>query len=140
MPGGRPTVYKPEFCDKAREILADGYSVLGFAGKIGVSKMTVYRWIDQYPEFRDAVKDGQAAAASWWEDRLRDIAYGKDGNATAAIFGLKNRGADVWCDKVAQEVSGPEGGPIKTETTLDVSKLSVTALEEIAALKHETDP
>jgi len=105
MPAGRPTVYSPELCDKAREILADGYSILGFAGKIGVAKATVYRWIDEYPEFRDAVKDGQAAAASWWEDRLRDIAHGKDGNATAAIFGLKNRGADVWRDKQEHDVS-----------------------------------
>lgn len=99
----RPSKYDPAFCDEAFEFLKQGYSATAFAGHIGVSRQTLYNWADERPEFFDALKSGQAAGVHWWEDRLRDIAEGKDGNATAAIFALKNRGADDWRDK--QEVA-----------------------------------
>lgn len=40
---------------------------------------------------------------------------------------------------VQSEVSGPNGGPIKTETRLDATKLSDGALREIAGLNADTD-
>lgn len=102
----RPSKYDPAFCDEARAILSQGFSIVGFAGKIGVSKTTVYAWMEEHPEFLAAVKEGQAAATAWWEDRARAIAQGEDGNATMAIFGLKNRAADEWRDKTETEHSG----------------------------------
>ena len=124
MPNGRPSKYDPAFCDTARTFLADGYSVLALAGEIGVSLQTIYNWMDANPDFLDAVKDGQAAAGRWWEDRLRDIAEGKDGNATAAIFGLKNRARDQWADVSRQEHTGKDGGAIQTEDVTPHEKLS----------------
>lgn len=102
----RPTKYDPKFCDAAVTFLKDGYSVAAFAGSIGVSKSTIYQWIEIHPEFSDAIKQGQAAAILWWEDRARAIANGHDGNATITIFGLKNRAPDEWRDKTETEHSG----------------------------------
>ena len=37
-------------------------------------------------------------------------------DTTAAIFWLKNRRSKEWRDKVQQELSGPDGGPIPALT------------------------
>ena len=103
---GRPSDYDPSFCDEAVTFLADGYSIAALAGHIGVARSTIYKWVEEHPEFSDAVKVGQAKATLWWEKANRNLAMTGEGNATACVFGLKNRASDEWRDKVENEHSG----------------------------------
>jgi hypothetical protein len=96
------------------DFLGMGHSVTAFAGHIGVARSTVFKWADEIPEFSDALKVGQAKATACWETVLLKVAKEGGGNATAAIFGLKNRASEDWADKVVQEVTGKDGGPIET--------------------------
>jgi hypothetical protein len=96
---GRPSKYDPAFCDEVLPFMSQGYSTTALAGHLGVSRSTVYLWMEENPAFSDAVKEGMAASARWWEDCLRQNAMTGQGNATSAIFGLKNRAADDWRDK-----------------------------------------
>ena len=89
--------------------MADGYSVKAFAGHIGVSLSTVYKWAEEHGEFSEALKAAQASAAYWWESALRNSAITGDGNASAAIFGVKNRSQEEWKDKVEQAHTSPDG-------------------------------
>lgn len=118
-PAGRPTKYKPEYCEEAIRCMGGGYSLTGFAGKIGVSRQTVYEWAEVHPEFSDALNTARAASAAWWEDRAVDIATGGEGNASVVIFGLKNRVADEWRDKNVTEIGGIDGGPIPIKINVD---------------------
>lgn len=102
----RPTKYNPAFCDVAEDFLADGFSVAALAGELSVVKSTVYEWMNTHEEFSDAVKRGQAKATLWWERRNIEFAKTGEGNATAIIFGLKNRASDEWRDKTETEHSG----------------------------------
>lgn len=97
--------------------MADGYSLAALAGELGVSRQTVYNWTEQHPEFFDAVKAGQAKAVLWWEKANRNLAITGEGNATACVFGLKNRASDDWRDVKATELSGPAGGAIPVQET-----------------------
>lgn len=106
MPAGRPSKYQAAYCDEVISCLAEGHSVTAFAGRIGVARSTVFKWAEEIPEFSDALKVGQAKATEFWEGILKDVAKNGGGNATAAIFGLKNRAGDDWRDKVEQEHSG----------------------------------
>ena len=114
MPAGRPTKYKKEYCQKAEEFLSQGYSQEAFAGQLGITEQTLYNWLDKHPAFFESVKKGVAVGRKFWEEMGIDRARGKiDGfNSAAWIFNMKNRHG--WRDK--QEVSGPDGGPIKTES------------------------
>lgn len=112
---GRPSTYDPKYCDAVKEFLAGGYSVTAFAGDIGVSRATIFNWANEHPEFLDALKEGQAAAVKWWEGALHVVAKEGKGNATACIFGLKNRASDDWADKVHTEITGKNGGAIETK-------------------------
>lgn len=64
-----------------------------------------------------------AASAVWWEERLRDVAAKGEGNATAVIFGLKNRVPDEWRDKTTTELTGKNDGPIQVEDVSPAEKL-----------------
>lgn len=106
MPAGRPSVYKPEHGETLIAYMREGYSMTAAAGKIGVSRQTVYAWAEERPEFSVALNIARAAAAAWWEDRARAIAKGGDGNPAITIFALKNRVANEWRDKVETEHTG----------------------------------
>lgn len=117
---GRPSSYDPRFCDEVVEFLKDGYSLTAFAGNIGVARSTVFKWAEQHEEFSDAIKRGQAAATLWWEKANRTLATTGQGNATACIFGLKNRAAEDWKDISRQEQTGPDGGAIEKVTRIEL--------------------
>lgn len=102
-PVGRPSQYKPEYCEKAIEFMKEGYSVTAFAGSIGVADSTVRLWAEKTPEFSAALKAAQALAAKRWEEILLNVALTGDGNASAAIFGVKNRSKEEWKDKIEVE-------------------------------------
>lgn len=116
---GRPSKYKPEYCTEAIEFMRDGYSVTALAGHLGVARSTVFKWAEENAEFSDALKTGQALAAKWWEEKLRHVAEKGEGNATAAIFGVKNRSNEDWRDKQDHEHTGKDGGPISQNITIE---------------------
>ena len=130
---GRPSTYDPAYCDQIVDYLSNGYSVTAFAGSIGVARSTVYKWADEHPLFSDALKTGQAKSSIWWEDCLREIVIGGEGNATAAIFGLKNRSADEWREKVVNEHTGEGGGPIQTEDVTHGAESFASKMAMLAA-------
>lgn len=109
MPAGRPTSYKPEYCELIVKKMGEGYSVMAFAGLIGVSRETVYNWAKEHPEFFNALKAAQAACAARWEKILLQIGETGQGSAAAAIFALKNRARDEWREKVEHDMTSSDG-------------------------------
>lgn len=115
----RPTKYDPEFCEQAIVFMSEGYSTKAFAGSIGVSLSTVYKWMDDHPEFSEAIKAAQASGAMWWEKALKQVASTGDGNASAAIFGVKNRSQEEWKDKQELDHTSTDGSMSPSRKTLD---------------------
>ena len=109
MRTGRPTKYKPEYCQAAIDFMREGYSVTAFAGHIGVARSTVFKWAEENPDFSDSLKTAQALAALWWEESLRIVARTGEGNATACIFGVKNRSTEDWRDKQEVDHTSSDG-------------------------------
>tara|TARA_R110000787_G_C13060968_1_gene407761 strand:+ start:17 stop:400 length:384 start_codon:yes stop_codon:yes gene_type:complete len=100
-PVGRPTKYKPEYCQTLIDHMESGLSYECFAGVISVSKQTLYDWEKVNPEFIDAKKIGLGKAQLYWEKVGNAGMYmgGKDNpfNSTIWIFNMKNR--FNWRDK-----------------------------------------
>lgn len=132
---GDRTLYKPEYCDVAVGLLEQGYSMEAVAAEIGVTRVTLYNWIKEWPDFAGAVEIGKPKAAKWWEDRAREAATGAaDGNPTLIIFGLKNRARHEWRDAAQIEHTGADGGAIKTETKVDLSSAPEDVVRYLAGL------
>ena len=102
---GRPSSYKPEYCQWLLEAMAQGYSLSGFAGYIGVTRDHLSKWAALYPDFQLACARGKYARLRKWESLAIEVAEtgGQGSQATMIIFGLKNMGSDEWKEK--QEVS-----------------------------------
>jgi hypothetical protein len=130
---GRPTDYRPEFCDRVVEEMGNGFSLGGFAGVIGVTRRTLSEWMSVHPEFSLAVSAGKAARLAQWERAGMKAAFTQEGgNSTIIIFGLKNAGRagpgeeEEWADKTDVNLKGAIG-------TYDASKLAGLSDEELAA-------
>ena len=125
---GRPTSYRPEFSERIVALMAEGRSLDGCASILGVHPDSLYEWQKVHAEFSDAVRAGRAAATTFWEERLLEVAKGGSGNAQAIQWALRNRSkaACGWhIDAQRLEHSGPEGAPVQVEAqTLDARKMT----------------
>ena len=99
LKAGAPTKYKPEFCQVAIDMLSEGFSLYAVAAECNVSLQTILNWQNEHPEFLESIKIGKARSALWWEKRAQEFSLTGVGNATAIIFGLKNRAKEMWQDK-----------------------------------------
>ena len=106
-PLGRPTKYRPEYCQQVKDFMATGKSLTAYAGYIDVSRETVYEWERSIPAFSDAVKTARAKRVNALEDDLLQMEGSK---ITARIFALKNACPDEWREKQQVEHTDPSGG------------------------------
>lgn len=119
---GRPTEYKPEYCQKLIDYMALGYSYEAFAGKLGVSKQTLYNWEKANQDFMDAKSIAVEKCRVYWESLAIDNPFTtKLGglNTGVWVFNMKNR--FKWTDKVEVEAG---------EETRNVLKLAYNLEEE----------
>lgn len=74
---GRPTAYKPEYCEMVVAHMRNGMSIASFAAAVGVSRETIWKWGKAYPEFRNACGVAKETSQVWWEKLAIAIATGQ---------------------------------------------------------------
>lgn len=134
MAVGRPRLFESpeEFAAKADEYfasLADGKMptlagiclFMGFADKESFSRYEGYG-----EEFSRTVKKARLIIE---EDRNQRLSLP---SCTGVIFDLKNNHG--WRDKTEQELTGADGGPIRTDNRIDVGSLSDEQLRALASI------
>lgn len=114
--GGRPSKYKPEYCEMLVEHMESGLSFECFAGVLGVTKQIIYDWCERHPEFLDAKNRGWSKSQLTYEKIGRSAMAGKIPNFNTAvwIFNMKNRFG--WSDRIETKVEGTAN--IKLEYSL----------------------
>lgn len=124
----RPSKFKPEMCEQAKKLCAQGFTDKELADFFEVSERTIYNWAADYPEFLQSLKLGKEASDHRVERSLFHRATGYSHQAvkifcdpktgskeiiefvehyppdtTACIFWLKNRKPAEWRDKIDVE-------------------------------------
>jgi hypothetical protein len=132
---GRPTLYRPEYCEAVISVMGEGYDLTAFAGSIGVSREAVYDWIDAHAEFRHAVNIAKSARLFALQRKLLNTQIGV--GVTAAIFALKNADPENWQDRYNTT----------TDVNVRIEKLSDEQLDAIIAqhvrsgsIEHDVTP
>ena len=69
--GGKPPIFKDEHCQELIDHMAEGLSFESFAARIGVHWRTIYSWVKDRPNFREAKGIGEAKGLLWWENTGR---------------------------------------------------------------------
>lgn len=109
--GGRPTDYRPEYCQMLIDHMKQGNSFESFGAVADCAESTLYVWRDANPEFSEAYKRGSAYSRKFWEDLgIVGTVEGKNFNATTWIFNMKNR--FKWTDRQdittdGEKITGP---------------------------------
>jgi hypothetical protein len=88
---GRPTAYRPEFCEKAIEIMKEGGSRNSVAVACGVIAETIGEWEKKYLDFSEAMRIGQSLSEEWWEAHGRKNLHNKDFNTKLWDINMMNR-------------------------------------------------
>ena len=120
-PNGRPTAYRPDFCEQARKYCLLGATNEELGALFGVTRRTIDNWIATQPAFAAAVESGRLVADSKVASGLYARATGfertvkrtalyrgepKDfetnvyfpPDTQACIFWLRNRRRQTWRD------------------------------------------
>lgn len=116
---GRPTLYKPDYAERARELCILGATNRLLAEHFGVARSTIDQWLATIPEFTSAVWDGREHAdlavirglftrATGYTRKAEKVVHyhGETSTATydvhvppdvqACIFWLRNRRPQQW--------------------------------------------
>lgn len=115
--------YHPTFSARVRDLAMLGATDAEICSILGISKTTYDRWVERYPDFAAALKDGRVQAdvkvvAALYKRALgfkeTKIKETKDGlfreevvyppDVKACAFWLTNRRPDQWKNKVEHEV------------------------------------
>lgn len=116
-PGGRPSLYKPEYCEDVIELGKTGASVVEMAAGIGVARATLENvWPAAHPEFFEALTIARQLSQVWWERIGREnLITPKDITFQQAMWGrsMAARFPNDWREKSETAHTGANGGPIQ---------------------------
>ena len=120
--------------EQVAEAVKKSYGIInGAAVALGCSRQTVENYIKKYKVVKDAYSEANEITLDFVETEfLKKI---KSGDTTAMIFYLKTKGRQRGYIE-RHEHTGKDGGPIKTESTInhDLSKLSVDELLQLRSI------
>ena len=123
-PPGRPTDYRPEYCERVIEMGREGFSVAQMASQLDTSKQTLLRWVDANPDFRDAMEIARSHSQAWWEAMGQaNLVMPKDsGTFQGSVWSrsMAARFPDDWRENKGVEIAGPGGGPVQQVTRIEL--------------------
>jgi hypothetical protein len=122
----RQSEYRPAYAELARNYCLLGSTEAELGMFFGVSDRTIRTWKGKYPKFAAAIEEGSTHANARVVGALyKNCLAGKE---TSIIWWTKNKMG--WRDRVANEHSGPDGGPIQHQHVV-----ASTAAELLEKLK-----
>ena len=133
-PVGRPSLYKPEYCEIAVELGKEGCSPAEIAAHFDVDRVTLIDWANAHDEFSTALMRAKIHEQAWWEKAGKSGMFADRFNATVWAKSVSARFRDDYAER--REVTGANGGPIQQAVTvkaLDVSQLDDDQLDALEA-------
>lgn len=82
---GRPTKYKPEYCDFIYEKMKIGASKTQVAAMLKVDRTSFDNWVETYPEFAEAMALAEQAALAYYETQLDLLTQNPDLKSVAPL-------------------------------------------------------
>lgn len=140
MPAGRPTDYKPEYCELVIKMGRQGKSKAQIAATIGVTRVTMWGWAQKNEEFFNALALSEDLALQWWEDIAQDhLKQTKDGvtlNTSLWSRSMAARFPKDYTDRTKHEVTGKDEGPLQVDVVMDVAQ---SLIDELTGIRQHAD-
>lgn len=140
---GRPSKYSQEIADAVCAEMIDGYDMIEACERVGVSKVSVWRWMTTHPEFEVQCARAREILTDVRLRRIRDkIKDAQDRGVDPALLRIEvsfeqwhaEKISPRYHQKLRSEVTGANGGPVQVQTTsVDVEDLSPEQREALRA-------
>jgi hypothetical protein len=115
-PVGRPSLYKPEYCEEVIALGRIGKSIEQIAANLNVSLRVLYDWRDKHPEFLHALEDCKTYEQAWWEEQAAAyMVENKESdrlNATLWSRSMAARFPKKYRESTKTEITGADGAPL----------------------------
>ena len=115
-PVGRPSLYKPEYCEEVIALGKIGKSVEQISANLGLSLRVLYDWRDKHPEFLHALDDAKTYEQAWWEEQASAyMVENKESdrlNATLWSRSMAARFPKKYRESTKTEITGADGAPL----------------------------
>ena len=95
--------YKKTYPQMIIDLMKQGYSQRAFAGHIGVSQQSISTWIDNYPDFAQAVEIGRSYRELYYEKVGMELLIGKISKGSVRVWELQSKNHFGLKDKVEIE-------------------------------------
>lgn len=121
--------FSQELCWRLVEHMSGGLSFESFGAVAGCSRSTLYQWLDEFPEFKEARDVAVLHCQKFWEERgIQGLSMGKQFNAVLWIVNMSNRFG--WHQRPKDEVPDDDT-PAKSVSLTDEQLIKlVTAARE----------
>jgi transposase len=113
VPFGRPTDYRPEYCQKVIEWGRQGKTIANMCEKLDISRQTFYDWQKAHSDFLDATTRARDLSLSWWEEQGQSGLFAEGFNSNLWYKNMINRHRADWYESNKQELTGKDGGPVQ---------------------------
>jgi hypothetical protein len=124
-PVGRPTKYKPEYCERVIELGKEGYSYAEIAADLEVDKASLYDWAASHEEFSTALRAAKTFEQAWFEREARSNMKNRDFNANLWYRSAASRFREDYTERKETQLTGANGGAVQVESkSIDTDALS----------------
>ena len=113
MPAGRPSSYKPEYCEQVIELGSKGMSPVQIAVELGVPRTTMLSWADVHEEFSTALTRAKEHEQAWWERQGMVGMVGDKFNAAVWKTSMQARFREDYTE--TRRITGEDGGAVQIE-------------------------
>lgn len=104
---GRPTAYRPEFCERIRDMAREGKTPVEWADQLDVARSTLDNWCEIIPEFSEAYSRARESCQAWWiQQGRKGVFHGKEFNDRQWKTMVYNLFRDDWQDERSINISG----------------------------------
>ena len=132
---GRPSSYKPLYCDRVLYLAAEGCGKAEIAVGLGVSVKTLNAWAATYDDFREAMSQAKELEYAWWLAVGRKCQFMRKWNSSAWALQMRNRFRKRFGDRGPAKDKTPEESvnaeQLRAEMERKLSRIADTGAEDV---------
>lgn len=132
---GRPSSYRPEFCERVIELGKEGKGPAEIASALDVDRTTMLGWARDHEEFQTALTRAKTEEQAWWENTGRNALNAQRFQPQVWVKSMQARFRHDYTERLEQ--SGPDGAPLlKEPDPADVAKVLLGMLNQAGRAKE----
>lgn len=118
-PGGRPTKYRPEFCQTIIEVGEYGGWLSEMAEACDVARSTMDEWAANHPEFSEALTRAKQKAQAWFETKGREGLTADKFNSALWAKQMSARHRDEYSERANLDLTSSDGSMTPKPTVIE---------------------